>query len=670
MAELDESHYVCWRLGGSKNIRSDVTHRVESIVVAASELAYKASRLANIISWNYLHLVDNWNLIFARSLVSAAISGASQFESITLALQEYPLALADVTASDLRGDITQQVARELNTAIKRHVNRDALLRELRNLIYALAPSRRLGRRWARFAKRGLNGHFIEEQQLALVNLVCIDIRNICNIADGEPFPSAVPIIRGLRSLKRVLSSGSELESVRRCTLIPLAKPRRRHVAFTAKMAYLTLIYSGVEGFSTHSTAAAEINFRLRDPQFKREVLARVFGADAFDERVVSILTDTVSVIARLRLPVPPDVQPQIAHAIAGVPSRRRATEIRNDIVRQHRTAADYPSTRLIGVDPGRSTIVYLSERATDEAGEIHLHTHKLTRAEYYRRLNVSGRMRKSRKIRRKNGLAEIEAALSVNPPRTATADGFRSYMQALAPVADTILHDGLKRKHSRDRFHWEGKKRSIIDTFFQTVYENDPNPENGIPRRPRYAWGNGAFASVGRGERGGVPKSAIKMRCAQRFFVFDVEEFGTSRVCSRCCFLQPDPNDTDNDVTLAPVRQKFGHLARPGGFRTSLRSVKFCKNLRHEGHLRLCERDCNAATNILFLGIISEGGGERPQIFQRVIPNEEGGPEQRRRYRRHRAKVVKTYSQQHAEHLLQARQDRLNQNIVAQYAYH
>ena len=128
-------------------------------------------------------------------------------------------------------------------------------------------------------------------------------------------------------------------------------------------------------------------------------------------------------------------------------------------------------------------------------------------------------------------------------------------MATLAPLADAILRDGLKRKHARDRFAVQGKKRSIIDTFFQNVYENDPHPEDGIPRRPRYAWGNGSFASVGRGERGGVPNSFIKVRCAAKFDVFMVDEFGTSRVCSRCVFLEPSNEDTESSVTLAPDRK-------------------------------------------------------------------------------------------------------------------
>eukprot|EP00960_Hanusia_phi_P064759 765905-Hanusia_phi.AAC.2 len=89
-----------------------------------------------------------------------------------------------------------------------------------------------------------------------------------------------------------------------------------------------------------------------------------------------------------------------------------------------------------------------------------------------------------------------------------------------------------------------GKQRFIDRTFFSVDFWKQDKQE-----KPVIAYGNASFASTGRCEKP-VPVQRIKRKRQKRYQTFDVDEYRTSRCCSRC-------GGRLSDIWRRQVRSRF-----------------------------------------------------------------------------------------------------------------
>jgi hypothetical protein len=263
---------------------------------------------------------------------------------------------------------------------------------------------------------------------------------------------------------------------------------------------------------------------------------------------------------------------------------------------------EYPhipkETPVIGIDPGRRTILY----ATKKYGNKYTHF-QLTRKSYYCWSGID----KSRKKedRWKNQLSEVYEEQSLTTTKTTNPEKFNEFLRIYLKHYQTIWKHTTQKKMARERFGLYMGKRKVLDQFLSSLKEKD-EPESVV------AFGAAKICSTGKNETS-IPTTSVSRRCSNHYKTILVDEYNTTKICNRC-----------HQKTSKVMDRKSLNLVTAKITQYPIRGLRRCNS--NEDICRpktLLHRDKNASINILncFLA-----GSERPQAFRRKSSNSLGLP--------------------------------------------
>jgi hypothetical protein len=222
------------------------------------------------------------------------------------------------------------------------------------------------------------------------------------------------------------------------------------------------------------------------------------------------------------------------------------------------------SERMIGIDPGRSNLMFGVEKTKDG-----LKTYKLTRNTYYCASGMTKRNQQAAKWNKKIQ-SEVEVFSRVSPKTTST-EKWGLFISNYISVYEALWKEKTGKRWARARFRIYGLKKKVLDRFFNRM--QGPMQAN----KPLILFGAAKFNPNSKNELS-APTTSLSRACSRRFKVLMVDEFNTTKVCSNC------------DCGLSPVKTR--NLKREiRGLRRCSSSV--CSQTSYKN------RDLNAALNIL-----------------------------------------------------------------------
>jgi hypothetical protein len=240
--------------------------------------------------------------------------------------------------------------------------------------------------------------------------------------------------------------------------------------------------------------------------------------------------------------------------------------------------------RMIGIDPGRSNLIFGVEKTNKG-----LETYRLTRNEYYCASGMTKRNRQAFKWQQDIRVEEL--IFSQVSPKTTNPEQWDSFLENYLSVYDRLWKAKTGKKWARARFRVFGLKKKVIDRFFNRM-------EGTI--KPLICFGSAKFKPNGKGELS-APTTSIFKACTKRFKVELIDEFRTTKTCVDC------------DHILSPVliySKKLGKYREIRGLRRCSSSV--CSQASYKN------RDLNAALNILRC----ESSFPRPKTLSRELSEE------------------------------------------------
>ncbi len=260
--------------------------------------------------------------------------------------------------------------------------------------------------------------------------------------------------------------------------------------------------------------------------------------------------------------------------------------------------SDAESSRCVGVDPGFSDVVTVSEVGMEKARSF-------SSARYY---ELAGFNLSARRTRRWN--AETQAIVQ-DMPSNETADLFkmedfvRSYLRALPALIEHRAAAGYRYMRLFRHIRRSKAIRAISDFIappgkFSVVMFGD--------------WNGGAGSAISRRTCGPLEEVKFTLRSRTDVDLRSVDEFRTSMMCSGCnCKLS-----NMRAVSKVKNRSTGEWEAR----RSKVHKVLHCSNsVDNTGATRGCgttwDRDVNASRNILTLGLLALFEKPRPTVFCR-----------------------------------------------------
>lgn len=221
-----------------------------------------------------------------------------------------------------------------------------------------------------------------------------------------------------------------------------------------------------------------------------------------------------------------------------------------------------PNADVIGVDPGRSNILY-AVQVTEKGPK----SYRLTRSHYYRQSGMLA-AQKTTELWQKAVRPQI-TRLSEVSPKGVSLTKFRDYLAVVWEVYDDMWAEHLHPKWANQRLRlYGGKKRTFARFLNQLV---TPGKETVL------AFGSAKFAPGGKGEVS-VPTSRAFKECSYRFKTVHVDEFRSTRVYNG-----------DKETVLQDVKRKSDGR--------KVRGLLWCRSTNRYGG-KLINRDLNGALNI------------------------------------------------------------------------
>jgi len=232
--------------------------------------------------------------------------------------------------------------------------------------------------------------------------------------------------------------------------------------------------------------------------------------------------------------------------------------------KQETHESKFLSERRIGIDPGRSNLIYGTENTPEG-----VQTYRLTRKTYYSQAGMTKRNKQASNWQKE--IVEEERIFSLFSPKTSDSNQWDSFLVQYISVYNKLWEVKTGKKWARAKFRIYGLKRKVLDRFF--------NKMNG-PIKPVIFFGAAKFNPNSKNELSS-PTTSISKACARHFKVVMVDEFRTSKICANC------------DCKLSPVQALNieGKIREIRGLRRCSSSV--CAQTSYKN------RDLNAALNIL-----------------------------------------------------------------------
>lgn len=221
-----------------------------------------------------------------------------------------------------------------------------------------------------------------------------------------------------------------------------------------------------------------------------------------------------------------------------------------------------PNDRVIGVDPGRTNIVYCVEVLEDGS----FRKYKLTRRQYY---NESGTNDVNNKTKFWNqGIQKTLQDMSQVTSKGTDVGKHEEFLRVFLDCYDACQDEYFKNRWARQRLRLYGGKKRVFARFFNKIQNDDAS------RRVVMAYGSAKFAPGGKNEVS-VPTERAFKESKQRFVTIPVGEFRTTKVFNK------------DDSLLRKVQR------RDNGYQ--VRGLLWC-NSTNDG--KFIDRDLNAAINI------------------------------------------------------------------------
>jgi hypothetical protein len=220
--------------------------------------------------------------------------------------------------------------------------------------------------------------------------------------------------------------------------------------------------------------------------------------------------------------------------------------------------------RKIAIDPGRSNLIFGVEQLIDGS----VQTYKLTRKQYYFSSGMTRRNKKASKWQK--DIKEREIIFSRVSPKTTNCIQWDQYLENLISVYDPLWEGKTGKKWAQESFRVYGLKRKVLDRFFQNMKGDS---------KPLILYGAAKFNPNGKHELS-APTTYLSKHCSIHFPVQYIDEYYTSKVCSKC------------DQILRPVSSRINGKVR------EIRGLRHCDS-NVCAQTSFVNRDLNAALNIL-----------------------------------------------------------------------
>jgi len=210
-----------------------------------------------------------------------------------------------------------------------------------------------------------------------------------------------------------------------------------------------------------------------------------------------------------------------------------------------------------------------------------------------------------RKILKKAGVTIAEQPLSKTNKKILTVESLCEYIKThhevgkiVKPIYQNVVFRKLKYYSKMRRTAWLQKLPDKIEKEFG--------------RDAVLLYGNWSQTSNMKG-LSPTPGKAVKMCLARRFRTFDIDEYGTSKYCSRCY----------------EELEHLKYVDKNGKTQTSYRLLicRECSNQQGQTvNIRHIARDNNGASGCLMLGIKELKGEQRPDNFTRGFKKKKENP--------------------------------------------
>jgi hypothetical protein len=274
------------------------------------------------------------------------------------------------------------------------------------------------------------------------------------------------------------------------------------------------------------------------------------------------------------------------------------------------TFVDPEKHRVIGVDPGRTNILYCVEKLPDGKYKKYV----LSRAQYYAEAGIKAANAKSQAWNRSvQGAIE---KLSQASPKGASLPRFLAYLETWLRERNVLYAEHSKARWAQQRMRLYGGKKRVFATFLNRVEQGELGKE--LYSRPVVmAYGSARFAPGGKGELA-VPTSAAYKQCATRFRCVAVDEFRTTQLSH--------VDGTHMQKVAVPSDPKLAGAQGPAEMKRRdvvVRGLLWCGSTSENG--KFVNRDMNAAINILKCGT----SASRPSWLRRPSDPTAALPKQR-----------------------------------------
>lgn len=221
-----------------------------------------------------------------------------------------------------------------------------------------------------------------------------------------------------------------------------------------------------------------------------------------------------------------------------------------------------PEDRVVGIDPGRSNIIFAVEQNEDGSFKRWI----LTRKRYYADAGIYSARRKT-KTWSESIHGSLEAMSNVST-KGVNLIHHQDFLDVYMENYDSLWGEYMKSRWARQRLRLYGGKKRVFANFFQDIKNYNPD------RRVVIAYGSAQFAPGGKGEIS-VPTSRAYAECSMRLPTLVVDEFRSTRV-------------HHEDGTLLEGVQRRDTNER-------LRGLLWCSSTNNT---KFVNRDLNAAINI------------------------------------------------------------------------
>ena len=259
--------------------------------------------------------------------------------------------------------------------------------------------------------------------------------------------------------------------------------------------------------------------------------------------------------------------------------------------------------RVIGVDPGRSSMLTGAEKKVGADGaEDEITRHVLTREAYYRSIGTAKKTRLSTSWLA--GLKTVHDDLAANSLRSTSMVSFRAHLEVRNANHAALWEEKLKRRWGQAVFRTRCLKQKALRRFVVGMWAKSRAGRRAAPM-PVIAYGNAHFAATGWGERP-VPVKGVRRIVLATYPHVLTDEYNTSKMCCVCGEVLQVVKCLKVDRRGRLKVREIRGLRRCGSYQC--RSTSF-KN-----------RDVNAALNMLSIfrgGNFTSTAQQRPQPLRR-----------------------------------------------------